>query len=174
MPSFSACSLVVLRDLCTSLSLHGYVTMSRENTVRWSQAEERNLLPWLSRHRKLSWKARSRAYFRQYRIFRSGESLRGKQNDLRRKLQRALLKRDATIRATYRGQQATSGQPPSFSVLAQHTLKYSQRLLLEYSRLVSNPTSTTVLWRQRPFSGEMLPRHINHVEKVCSYHSRFQ
>lgn len=155
--------------------------MPRENTLRWSQAEEKNLLPWLSRHRKLSWKARSRAYFKQYLIFRSGESLRGKQNDLRRKLQRApSLKRDATIRASpggqtdSRGQQATPGHPPPFPLLAQHKLKYSQRLRLEYSRFVSKPASTKVLWKQRPCSGEMFPRHINLARKVGSYHSRFQ
>lgn len=60
--------------------------MPRDNTISWSQSEEENLLPWLSRHRELSWKARSNAYFKQYRRRRSGESLRGKQNQILRKL----------------------------------------------------------------------------------------
>jgi len=59
--------------------------MSRQNSTNWSRREERNLEPFLWRHRRLSWKARSRAYYREYRISRSGESLRGKRNELRRR-----------------------------------------------------------------------------------------
>ena len=59
--------------------------MPRDNVVPWSPSEEQNLLPWLSRNRKLSWKAKAKAYSRQHLINRSGESLRGKQNHLRRK-----------------------------------------------------------------------------------------
>lgn len=59
--------------------------MARGDAITWPEWEEKNLPHWLFQHRKLSWKARSKAYFRQYRIKRSGESLRGKQNDLRRR-----------------------------------------------------------------------------------------
>ncbi|KAJ6058273.1 uncharacterized protein N7446_007856 [Penicillium canescens] len=34
--------------------------------ARWPQAEADNLLPWLSRHQHLSWKAKSVAYIKQY------------------------------------------------------------------------------------------------------------
>jgi hypothetical protein len=59
--------------------------MPRQNATNWSRREERNLERFLWRYRKLSWKARSRVYYRRYRISRSGESLRGKQNELRRR-----------------------------------------------------------------------------------------
>jgi hypothetical protein len=59
--------------------------MARGEAINWSRSEEQNLQSWLFQHRKLSWKARSKAYFRQYRLRRSGESLRCKQNDLRRR-----------------------------------------------------------------------------------------
>ena len=59
--------------------------MPRGNAIGWSQSETDNLLPWLSRHRGLSWEARSRAYFRQYRVFRTVESLRGKKYQILRK-----------------------------------------------------------------------------------------
>ncbi|KAK5805894.1 hypothetical protein VI817_000152 [Penicillium citrinum] len=59
--------------------------MSRQNSTNWSRREERNLEPFLWRYRRLSWKARSRVYYRKYRISRSGESLRGKRNELRRR-----------------------------------------------------------------------------------------
>lgn len=59
--------------------------MPRGNAIGWSQSEADNLLPWLSRHRELSWEARSRAYFRQYRVVRTVESLRGKKYQILRK-----------------------------------------------------------------------------------------
>lgn len=59
--------------------------MPRQNATNWSRREERNLERFLWRYRKLTWKARSRVYYRRYRISRSGESLRGKQNELRRR-----------------------------------------------------------------------------------------
>ncbi|KAJ5366131.1 hypothetical protein N7541_000072 [Penicillium brevicompactum] len=49
---------------------------------RWPQAEADNLLPWLSRHQHLSWKRKSAAYMEEYGIHRSGEALRGKQNQM--------------------------------------------------------------------------------------------
>lgn len=49
---------------------------------RWPRAEADNLLPWLSRHQHLSWKKKSAAYMKEYGIHRSGESLRGKQNQM--------------------------------------------------------------------------------------------
>lgn len=59
--------------------------MPRGNAIGWSQSEADNLLPWLSRNEKLSWEAKSRAYFRQYRLVRTVESLRGKKYQILRK-----------------------------------------------------------------------------------------
>ena len=63
--------------------------MSRSKTpktdkIAWSSWEKRNLLSWLHRHRRLSWKERSRAYLRQFGVKRTGEALRCKQNYLLR------------------------------------------------------------------------------------------
>lgn len=61
------------------------VIMPRGNAIGWSQSEADNLLPWLSRNQELSWEAKSRAYFRQYRLVRTVESLRGKKYQILRK-----------------------------------------------------------------------------------------
>lgn len=50
--------------------------------VRWPKAEADNLLPWLSRNQHLSWNEKSVAYMKEYGIHRSGEALRGKQNQM--------------------------------------------------------------------------------------------
>ncbi|CAI7672335.1 unnamed protein product [Penicillium palitans] len=54
--------------------------MSPRSEVAWEEWEEKNLLPWLDAHRALPWKARSHAYYEQYQVDRSVESLRGKNN----------------------------------------------------------------------------------------------
>lgn len=63
--------------------------MSPRSIQGWADWEERNLLPWLHAHRALSWKARAEAYFEQYGVYRSVESLRGKKYDILRKRKRA-------------------------------------------------------------------------------------
>lgn len=60
--------------------------------IAWSLSEEENLHPWLLQHRGMSWKAKSKAYFRQFGLKRTGESLRGKRNYLLREY-RAMQKR---------------------------------------------------------------------------------
>ncbi|KAJ5365293.1 hypothetical protein N7517_008179 [Penicillium concentricum] len=60
--------------------------------IGWSLSEEENLYPWLLQHREMSWKAKSKAYFRQFGLKRTGESLRGKRNYLLREY-RAIQKR---------------------------------------------------------------------------------
>ncbi|KAJ5531387.1 hypothetical protein N7527_004780 [Penicillium freii] len=52
--------------------------------IAWSLPEEENLHAWLLQHRGMSWKAKSKAYFRQFGLKRTGESLRGKRNYLLR------------------------------------------------------------------------------------------
>lgn len=59
--------------------------MSPRSIQGWAYWEEKNLLPWLHAHRALSWKARAEAYFEQYGVYRSVESLRGKKYDILRK-----------------------------------------------------------------------------------------
>ena len=59
--------------------------MAGRNVVAWSRSEEKNLPIWLKKHQGLSWKERSKEYFRQYQIHRTDESLRGKLNELRRR-----------------------------------------------------------------------------------------
>ena len=70
--------------------------MSSRSATGWSEWEEKNLLPWLDEHRALPWKARSNAYFAQYQIYRSVESLRGKKYHIlrKRRLARARLSKD--------------------------------------------------------------------------------
>jgi hypothetical protein len=59
--------------------------MSPRREVAWEEWEEKNLLPWVDAHRVLPWKARSHAYYEQYQVDRSVESLRGKKYHILRK-----------------------------------------------------------------------------------------
>jgi hypothetical protein len=59
--------------------------MSPRSTVGWPEWEEENLLPWLDENRTLSWKALQDAYYEQYGVKRSPESLRGKMYHILRK-----------------------------------------------------------------------------------------
>ncbi|KAJ5267436.1 hypothetical protein N7478_010244 [Penicillium angulare] len=59
--------------------------MTPHNAVGWSAWEEENLLPWLESNRDLTWKALSIAYWQQYHVRRSVESLRGKKHHILRK-----------------------------------------------------------------------------------------
>jgi hypothetical protein len=60
----------------------------RTDKIAWSSWEKRNLLSWLHQHRGMSWNERARAYFRQFRVKRTGEALRCKQNYLLRNLRK--------------------------------------------------------------------------------------
>ncbi|KAI1829244.1 hypothetical protein DTO027I6_10166 [Penicillium roqueforti] len=62
--------------------------MAPRSEVAWEVWEEKNLLPWLDAHRALPWKARSHAYYDQYQVDRSVESLRGKKYHILRKQRR--------------------------------------------------------------------------------------
>lgn len=62
--------------------------ISTRSEVVWSEWEEKNLLSWLDAYRTLSWKARSDAYYEQYQVDRSVESLRGKMYHMLRKQRR--------------------------------------------------------------------------------------
>jgi hypothetical protein len=53
--------------------------------VGWSEWEEENFLPWLDENRTLSWKALQYAYYEQYGVKRSPDSLRGKMYHILRK-----------------------------------------------------------------------------------------
>ncbi|KAJ5100891.1 hypothetical protein N7456_006943 [Penicillium angulare] len=59
--------------------------MAPHSTVGWSTWEEENLLPWLELNQDLTWNALSQAYWQQYQIRRSSESLRGKRYHILRK-----------------------------------------------------------------------------------------
>ncbi|CRL30234.1 unnamed protein product [Penicillium camemberti] len=52
--------------------------MSPRSACGWPEWKEKNILPWLDAHRDLLWKACSEAYYGEYRVDRSVESLRGK------------------------------------------------------------------------------------------------
>ncbi|KAJ5626387.1 hypothetical protein N7510_002696 [Penicillium lagena] len=62
--------------------------MSPRSAIGWPEWEEKNLLPWLDANQALSWKARSDAYYQQYRVKRGVESLRGKKYHILRKRHR--------------------------------------------------------------------------------------
>ncbi|OGE46824.1 hypothetical protein PENARI_c103G08589 [Penicillium arizonense] len=62
--------------------------MSPRRAYGWPEWEEKNLLPWLDAHRELSWKALSDAYYEEYQVHRSVESLRGKKYHILRKQSR--------------------------------------------------------------------------------------
>ncbi|KAJ5544009.1 hypothetical protein N7494_005288 [Penicillium frequentans] len=62
--------------------------MSPRNACGWPEWEEKNLLPWLDAHPELSWKALSDAYYEEYQVHRSVESLRGKKYHILRKQSR--------------------------------------------------------------------------------------
>ncbi|CAG8139721.1 unnamed protein product [Penicillium nalgiovense] len=62
--------------------------MSPRSACGWPEWEEKNLLSWLDYHRDLSWKALSDAYYEEYQVDRSVESLRGKKYHILRKQRR--------------------------------------------------------------------------------------
>lgn len=64
------------------------ITMSPRSACGWPEREEKNLLSWLDSHRGLSWKALSDAYYEEYQVYRSVESLRGKKYHILRKQRR--------------------------------------------------------------------------------------
>lgn len=64
------------------------ITMSTRSACGWPEWEEKNLLLWLDAHRDLSWKALSDAYYEEYQVDRSVESLRGKRYHILRKQRR--------------------------------------------------------------------------------------
>jgi hypothetical protein len=66
--------------------------MSSRSACGWPEWEEQNLLPWLDAHRDLSWKALSDAYYEEYQVDRSVESLRGKKYHNLRKQRRTAAK----------------------------------------------------------------------------------
>ncbi|KAJ6126315.1 hypothetical protein N7523_001927 [Penicillium sp. IBT 18751x] len=59
--------------------------MSPRSTMGWPEWEEENLLPWLDENQNLSWKALQDAYYEQYGVKRSPDSLRGKMYHILRK-----------------------------------------------------------------------------------------
>ncbi|CAG8214362.1 unnamed protein product [Penicillium nalgiovense] len=58
--------------------------MAPRSEVAWEVWEEKQLLPWLDAHRALPWKSRSHAYYEQYQVDRSVESVREKYHILRK------------------------------------------------------------------------------------------
>jgi hypothetical protein len=73
------------------LQRRDFFKMSKPNTIAWSSWEKKNLFPWLLQRQKMTWKAKSKAYFKQFGLKRTGEALRSKRNYLLRK-RRAMLK----------------------------------------------------------------------------------
>jgi hypothetical protein len=73
--------------------------MSQHSSLRWSEWEEDNLLPWLDAKRALSWEARAAAYNEQYETNRTVESLRGKKYHIlrKRRLNRAKVSRQRSV-----------------------------------------------------------------------------
>ncbi|CAG8063900.1 hypothetical protein PENNAL_c0595G06515 [Penicillium nalgiovense] len=65
--------------------------MSKLNSISWSSWEKKNLFSWLLQHQRMTWKAKSKAYFKQFGLKRTGEALRSKRSYLLRK-RRAMLK----------------------------------------------------------------------------------
>ncbi|OQD94925.1 hypothetical protein PENSOL_c023G06034 [Penicillium solitum] len=48
--------------------------MSKPNTIAWSSWEKKNLFSWLLQRQKMTWKAKSKAYFKQFGLKRTGEA----------------------------------------------------------------------------------------------------
>jgi hypothetical protein len=59
--------------------------MYSRSATGWSEWEEDNLLPWLEENSELSWTDRAQAYWKQFGVSRSVESLRGKNYHILRK-----------------------------------------------------------------------------------------
>ncbi|CAG8243734.1 unnamed protein product [Penicillium salamii] len=77
--------------LSTTSTRRVFFKMSKPNTIAWSSWEKKNLFSWLLQRQKMTWKAKSKAYFKQFGLKRTGEALRSKRNYLLRK-RRAMLK----------------------------------------------------------------------------------
>ena len=97
-PSSSACNvtasiicainilpiLVIHRRYCQSW----FSLMVQRNYIPWPPAEERNLPPWLERHRHLTWEQRAAKYCSEVNNGRTSESLRSKAAQLRKQIRR--------------------------------------------------------------------------------------
>ncbi|OQE56711.1 hypothetical protein PENNAL_c0406G03655 [Penicillium nalgiovense] len=90
--------------------------MSPRSACGWPEWEEKNLLSWLDAHRDLSWKALSDAYYEEYQVDRSVESLRGKKYHILR-MQR-LAPKSPVVQAN-KSDQATCGARWSIAVHGQ-------------------------------------------------------
>ncbi|CAG8243825.1 unnamed protein product [Penicillium olsonii] len=76
-------------SLSSALAYRGllvFAKMPKPNTIAWSSWEKKNLPLWLLRHQRMTWKAKAKAYFKQFGLKRTGEALRSKRNYLLRKL----------------------------------------------------------------------------------------
>ncbi|KAJ5500685.1 hypothetical protein N7453_009736 [Penicillium expansum] len=124
--------------------------------IAWSLSEEENLHPWLLQHRGMSWKAKSKAYFRQFGLKRTGESLRGKQNYLSRehlamhtRLSEASQSGEAQPRVRHEeASRILPPSPPSFtprasSAKTRHLLHVMQHLVVLERRFMTRAPKGT-------------------------------
>lgn len=117
--------------------------MAGRNATAWSRSEEENLQSWLAQHQGLSWKERSKEYFRQYQIYRTDESLRGKLNELRRRrrltgnLSRVLIERARVVArrgSSVRRWTVSSGLPPPLPTIVLRVPDLKVKRVLERVR----------------------------------------
>ena len=131
--------------------------MSTRSEVGWSEWEEKNLLSWLDAHRALSWKARSDAYYEQYQVDRSVESLRGKMYHILRKQRRTGARspkhsgnrnRAGTVRRSV-GRRASLATLPNKRPAQSNIEKWFQTILTaEPSHIDSIESTKTKGWRR--------------------------
>jgi hypothetical protein len=131
--------------------------MSTRSEVVWSEWEEKNLLSWLDAHRALSWKARSDAYYEQYQVDRSVESLRGKMYHILRKQRRTRARspklsgnrnRAGTVRRSV-GRRASLATLPNKRPAQNNIEKWVQTILTaEPSHIDSIESIKTTGWRR--------------------------
>jgi hypothetical protein len=122
--------------------------MSQHSSLGWPKWEEDNLLPWLDAHRALSWDARVDAYYDQYGISRTVESLRGKKYHIlrKRRLNRAKASRQRPVPKHQRRIRRLGGPRKELAALSNtktHNIdQWLQRIPSEDSSASENSSAT--------------------------------
>ncbi|OQD76219.1 hypothetical protein PENANT_c138G11122 [Penicillium antarcticum] len=151
------------------------VKVSKTDKIAWSSWEKRNLLSWLHRHRGMSWKEKARAYFRLFRVKRSGEALRCKQNYL---LRNRRFMQESLSGTRARREEARAAYLPSLPIftprgsrtrtrdligaLEQLAVSERRRLTNDWNKIERLPGSTMRL-PQTPISKPS--RHASYLQK---------
>ncbi|CAG8171307.1 unnamed protein product [Penicillium salamii] len=106
--------------------------------------EEENILSWLDAHRALPWKDRSDAYYEQYQVCRSVESLRGKKYHILRKQSGtgAKLPKHAENRSQLGAARRSVGGKASLETLPKEGPGQSNTAIWFHTTLTADPIHT--------------------------------